>query len=74
MMSSGETRPRILKEFNGYVLGLPWQPGSDLITMHMGVNLSAKKQKVRLGDKITLDMMRVIDGVLLTRCVMVSQI
>ena len=50
MISSGETRPRILEELNGYVLGLPWEPGSDLVSMHMGVNLSAKKQKVHLGD------------------------
>ena len=42
--------------------------------MHMGVNLSAKKQKVRLGEEITLDTMDVIDNVLLTRRVMVSQI
>merc|ERR1711942_154141 len=40
MMSSGETRPRMLEEFNGYVLGLPWAPGSNLISMHMRVNLS----------------------------------
>ena len=74
MESSGEPRSHILEEFNGHVLGLPWQPGSDLITMHMGVNLSAKKQKVRLGEEITLDTMDVIDNVLLTRRVMVSQI
>ena len=74
MVSSGETRDRVLEEFNGHVLGLPWQPGSDLINMHMGVNLSDKKQKVRLGEEITLDTMDVIDNVLLTRCVMVSQI
>ena len=48
-------------QFNGYVLGLPWEPGSDLVSMHMGVNLSAKKQKVRLGDKITLDTLGKID-------------
>ena len=74
MVSSGETRPRVLEEFNGYVLGLPWQPGSDRINMHMGVNLSAKKQKVRLGDMITLDTLGAIDDVLLTWHVMVSQI
>ena len=61
MMSSGETRPRIPEEFNGYVLGLPWEPGSDLGSMHMGVNLSAKKQKVHLGDEITLDTLGKID-------------
>ena len=55
MMSSGETRPRILEEFNGYVLGLPWKPENNLISMHMGVNLSAKEQKVRLGDETTLE-------------------
>ena len=61
-------------QFNGYVLGLPWEPGSNLISMHMGVNLSAKKQKVRLGDEITLDMLGKINDVLLTRRIMVSQI
>ena len=42
--------------------------------MHMGVNLSAKKQKVRQGDEITLDTLGVIDNVLLTWRIMVSQI
>ena len=74
MMSSGQTRPRILKKFNGYVLGLPWKPEDDHIAMHMGVNLSTKKQKVRLGEEITLDTLGVIDDVLLTRRIMVSQI
>ena len=74
MVSSGENRPRILENFNGYVLGLPWKPEDDLISMHMGVNLSAKKQKVHLGEEITLDTMDVIDNVLLTRREMVSQI
>ena len=74
MVSSGENKPRILEEFNGYVLGLPWKPEDDLISMHMGVNLSAKKQKVRLGEEITLDTMDVIDNVLLTRRQMISQI
>ena len=74
MMSSGETRPRILEKFDGYVLGLPWKPEDDLIAMHMGVNLSAKKQKVRLGEEVTLDTLGDIDDVLLTRRVMVSQI
>merc|ERR1711867_115402 len=74
MISSGEARPRILEEFNGYVLGLPWEPGSNLISMHMGVNLSAKKQKVCLGDEITLDTLGDIVDVLLTRRIMVSQI
>merc|ERR1712082_571075 len=74
MISSGETRPCILEEFNGYMLGLPWEPGSDLISMHMGVNLSTKKQKVCLGDEITLNTLGDIDDVLLTRRIMVSQI
>ena len=73
-MSSRETRPRILEKFDGYVLGLPWEPGNDFISMHMGVNLSAKKQKVCLGDEITLDTLGDIDDVLLTRRIMVSQI
>ena len=42
--------------------------------MHMGVNLSAKKQKVRLGEEVTLDTLGDIDDVLLTWRVMVSQI
>ena len=74
MVSSMENRPQILKKFNGYVLGLPWKPEDDLIAMHMGVNLSTKKQKVRLGEEITLDTLGVIDDVLLTRHIMVSQI
>merc|ERR1711942_512550 len=42
--------------------------------MHMGVNLSAKKQKVRLGDEITHDTLGKIDDMLLTRRIMGSQI
>ena len=42
--------------------------------MHMGVNLSTKKQKVRMGDEVTLDTLGVIDDMLLTQRVMVSQI
>ena len=74
MVSSGETRSPVLEKFNGQVLGLPWQPGTDTINMHLGVNLSAKKQKVRLGEEVTLDTMGVIDNVPLTRRIMVSQI
>ena len=74
MVSSGETRSPVLEKFNGQVLGLPWQPGNDTINMHLGVNLSAKKQKVRLGEEVTLDTMGLIDNMPLTRRIMVSQI
>ena len=40
----------------------------------MGVNLSAKKQKVGLGEEVTLDTLGDIDDVLLSRRIMVSQI
>ena len=42
--------------------------------MHMGVNLSAKKHKVRLGDEITLNTLGVDNDMLLTKRIMVSQI
>merc|ERR1712101_28530 len=74
MVRSGETRSRVLEQFNGPVLGLPWQPRTDTINMHLGVNLSDKKQKVRLGEEITLDTLGVIDNVPLTRHIMVSKI
>ena len=45
------------------MLGLSWEPGSDLVSMHMGVNLSAKKQKVCLGGEIALDTLGKIDNV-----------
>ena len=74
MVSSGETRSHVLEEFNGHVLGLPWQPGTDTINMHMGVNLSNKQQKVRMGEEITLNTLGVIDNMPLTRRIMVFQI
>ena len=74
MVSSGETRSPILEKFNGQVLGLPWQPGADTINMHLGVNLSTKKQKVRMGEEVTLETIGLIDNSTLTRQIMVSQI
>ena len=47
MVRSGQNRSSALKKFNGQVLGLPWHPEEDLITMHLGVNLSAKRQKIQ---------------------------
>ena len=74
MVRSGETRPSALAKFNGQVLGLPWHPGEDTINMHLGVNLSTKKQKVRSGKELTLETIGIIDNVPLTRRIMASQI
>ena len=74
MISSGETRPRVLDDYNGYVLGLPWEPGTDTITMHMCINLNTKKQGVRLGEEVTIDTLAQIADAQLTRRIMVSQV
>ena len=42
--------------------------------MHLGVNLSTKKQKVRLGKELTLETIGLINNVPLTRRIMASQI
>ena len=56
------------------MLGLPWHPGDDTIVTHLGVNLSTKKQKIRLGKELTLETIGLIDDVPLTRRIMASQI
>merc|ERR1711867_360005 len=66
MVRSGKNRPSALKKFNGQVLGLPWNPGEGSINMHLGVNLSTKRQKVRLGQELTLEMIDDIDHAPLT--------
>ena len=42
--------------------------------MHLGVNLSAKRQKVRQGQELTMKTIGAIDSAPLTRRIMASQI
>ena len=42
--------------------------------MHMGVNLTNKKQGVRTGEEVTVDTLAQINDAQLTRCIMVSQV
>ena len=55
MVRNGEHRPEILELFGGSVLGLPWDTAKDTIVIKMVVNLSARKQGVRIGKTCILE-------------------
>ena len=74
MVKSGQNRPSALKKYSGRVLGLLWRPEKDLITMHLGVNLSPKRQKIRQGEELTMKTIGAIDHAPLTHRVMALQI
>ena len=74
MVRSGETRKEVNDLLGGSVLGLPWVPAEDVIRMHLGVNLSQRKCGVRQGPELTLETIEQIDGTVMTRRVVVSQI
>ena len=61
MVRDKELRPEAIKLLGGGVLGLPWDPEHDLIPFHMGINLSQKKGKIRLGPELSLEMIWEID-------------
>ena len=42
--------------------------------MHLGVNLSSKKQKIRQGAELTLDTIGALDDAPLTRRIVASQV
>ena len=74
MVRSGETDAKMIEKLGGGVLGLPWDPERDKIVMHMGVNLSPKRAKVRLGPELTQLTMSEISQVVITRRVVVGQV
>ena len=74
MVRSGRNQDSALKKFNGRVLGVLWDPSEDVITMHMGVNLSPKKQKIRQGPELTLETIGALDDAPLMRRIIASQV
>jgi hypothetical protein len=72
MVRDGETRPEVINLLGGGVLGLDWQPGFDVIVMHMGVNVSPKKGGVHLGPELTEASVGSLDTMVLTRRWVVS--
>ena len=46
MVRSGESRPAVLKDYGGTILGIPWETKEDKIKMKFEVNLSQKVQKI----------------------------
>ena len=74
MVRDGESRPGILEQFSGAVLGVPWDTEKDNIKMQFTVNLSPKVQKVHQGDPVKLEQVCELDGAKLTKRIMLSQI
>ena len=73
MVRDKESRHEVVKLLGGGVLGLPWDPEHDLIPFHMGINLSQKKGKIRLGPELSLERIGEIDDTEMTRRLLVSQ-
>ena len=74
MVRSGRNQDSALEKFNGSVLGVLWDPSKDVIRMHMGVNLSPKRQKIRQGPELTLETIGALDDAPLTRRIIASQV
>ena len=74
MVRNGENRPEILELYGGSVLGLPWNAAEDVIVIQMDVNLSARKQGVRIGQNLYPGDEDLIRDAVLTRRVLMSQI
>ena len=74
MVKSGEEDEEVIRLLGGGVLGLPWNPRRDVITFHMGVNLSAKVAKNRTGPGVGVGDLEQIEKVVVTRRVIVSQV
>ena len=74
MVRNGENRPEILELYGGSVLGLPWDAAEDVIVIQMDVNLSARKQGVRIGQNLYPGDEDLIRDAVLTRRVLMSQI
>ena len=63
MVRNGETRPHIINKLRGGVLGLAWNPTSDL-----------KKDNVRLGSMINLETLDQLTNMPLTKWIGISLI
>ena len=74
MVRNGENRPETLELYGGSVLGLPWDTAKDVIVINMHVNLSARKQGVRLGQNLRPEEEDHIKNAVLTRRVLMSQV
>ena len=74
MVRDGETDQRVIEMLGGGVLGLPWSPGDDVIPYHVGVNISQKKNKTKLGPELSVDTVDQLDGLVITKRVVVSMI
>ena len=74
MVRDGETRQEIIDKLGGGVLGLPWRPAEDSIQFHLGVNLSAKKAKVRVGPELNLNTIHQLDQTVMTKRLLMSQV
>merc|ERR1711873_100844 len=73
-MGNGENRPETLELYGGLVLGLPWDTAKDVIVINMNINLSARKQGVRLGQNLRPEEEDHIKNAVLTRRVLMSQV
>ena len=74
MVRNGKNMPEILELYGGSVLGLPWDTAKDVIVINMHVNLSARKQGVRLGQNLRPEEEDHIKNAVLTRRVLMSQV
>jgi hypothetical protein len=74
MVRDGELREEVIKLLGSGVLGLPWIPGSDIIVMHLGVNLHQKTFAGGRGPELNEKSIEEIDSTLMTRRMVVSAI
>ena len=73
MVRDKESCHKVIKLLEGGVLGLPWDPEHNLNPFHMGINLSQKKGKIRLGPELCLETIGEINDTEMTRRMLVSQ-
>ena len=74
MVRDGESRPDVLENFGGHVLGLQWDPEHDILFAEMPVNFSNKVNKIRQGPNLTLESIQTIREQNLTKRVLLSQV
>ena len=74
MVRDGEDRPKVLEQFGGAILGIPWHTQTNTIRMKLEVNLSEKVQKIRQGQAMMPVTMELLEETVLTRRIMLSQV
>ena len=74
MVRDGEDRPKVLEQFGGAILGIPWHTRTDTICMKLEVNLSMKVWKIRQGQAGTPVTMDLLEETTLTRRIMLLQV